>query len=220
MMHADKDTQGGDRSSSRRGPASRSRIRIRWILLAAIMACAVLIVLLFPLRKPFVHVIVTPILDALGDLKRWAATQSQISAWTAITGLASLVALLAVRPRRIRRLRPLPSGRKSLSVPSDREILIQAIRHGNRRVLYRVIVARQMTRLALRLIRQRERCGMEAAISKLDQGTWPAPDSVKAFLAERRSTAARGLRVPEQTYVKKLSATLDFLERYAEGEDS
>ncbi len=219
MMYGDRDTQGVDRLGSHRETASRSRIRTRWILSAGITVCAVLIVLLFPLRKPFVHVIVTPILDALGDLKRWTAAQSQISIWTAITGVASLVAFLSVRPRWIRRPRSLRSGRKERSVPPDREILIRAIRHGNRSVLYRVIVARQMTRLALRLIRQRERCGMEDAISKLDQGAWPAPDSVKAFLAERRGTAARGLRVPEQAYVKRLSATLDFLERYAEGED-
>jgi hypothetical protein len=86
-------------------------------------------------------------------------------------------------------------------------------------VLYRVIVARQMTSLALRLIRQRERCSMEAALTRLQHGAWPAPDSVKEFLDQRLPATTRELRVPERIYAKKLSETLDFLERYAEGDD-
>ena len=217
MMHVGNKTQEG---VNHRGTVPRSRIPTRRILAATVIVGAGLLVLLFPLREPFVQIIAIPLLDAWGDLRRWAAAQSQVAAWTVITGVASFLALFFVRPRWVRRPRSLRSNRHGLSLPSDREILLRAIRHGNRRVLYRVIVARQMTRLALRLIRQRERCGMEDAISKLDKGTWPAPDSVKAFLAERRSMTARGLRVPEQAYVKKLSETLDFLERYAEGDDS
>lgn len=175
-------------------------------------------VLLFPLRAAFIDRIAVPVLEAIADVRNWVADRSQIAVWTAAIGAASMIGLLSLRPPRLtRRPAHVRRGEAHVRALSDHEILIHAIHRGQRHTLYRVIVARQLAGLALQLIRQQEHCGVERAAAKLRHGTWPAPDSVKAFL-KQRLPAARGLRVPERIYSENLSETVDFLARYAEGQ--
>nr|MBN1858478.1 hypothetical protein [Candidatus Bipolaricaulota bacterium] len=215
-----KSTQASPKQDKRQRARPSKRFRRRDLLIGGVVFTAVagILALLFPLRGAFAELIAGPVLAVLHEVMRWMVDRSQLAVWSVATGIAFLVALLAVRPR-LSAWRILLHPRKHQGQAcSDREILIHAIHSGHRHVLYRVIVARQMTRLALQLIRQRERCSHEAAATKLRQGTWPAPDSVKAFL-EQRLPAARGLRVSEEVYAAQLSGTVGFLESYAEGKE-
>ncbi len=220
---AGKPPSGSSRHAGHRKlPSTRSsnRVRRRNLLIggAASVAIAATLMLLFPLRDTFVEVVAAPALDMFHEAIRWFANRSQIAVWRIALAATSVLAVLAVRPpRRIERKIRLHRRNRPIRDCSDREILIRAIHHGHRHVLYRVLVARQMTRLAVRLIRQRERCSNEVAATKLQQGNWPAPDSIRAFLGQRLPTA-HGLRVSEKVYAAQLSETVGFLERYAEGE--